>query len=59
MGAVMCSQASEWETKTVEHIAEQIFPGLKIQMNFAQVNTQQRGLLYTVVSTSVSGGFLL
>lgn len=59
MGAVMCSWAGEWEMKTVEPIAEQIFPGRKIQMNFVQANTQQRNLYYTVVSTSVSGPFLL
>lgn len=59
MGAVMCSRAGEWEMKTVEPIAEQIFPGRKLQMNFVQANTQQRNLYYTVISTSVSGGFLL
>lgn len=59
MGAVMCSQAGEWEMRPVEHIAEQIFPGPKMQVNFAQGSAQQRGLSYTLVSTSVSRGFLL
>lgn len=43
--------AGKWKMKTVEHIAEQIIPGLEMQMNFAQ--RQQRGLLHIVVSISV------